>query len=78
MTIGYKWIRWIGYLCLVLSAMNTTLDHYGRWAKGQPYNPGIGMGIEAIALVGIVAVVVAECVKKLEARLPPEKKLESR
>lgn len=69
---SYRLVGFLGYLCFTLTVINVGLDYYGRLTEGRSFNPGVALGNEAMALIGIVAFAVARCLKNIEERLPPE------
>lgn len=75
MKLTYRTIRVLGYMSIALGTMNTALDYYhGLSDTSHTYDPGVGLGNEAIVLIGVIALVISQCLKIIEGRLS---KLES-
>jgi hypothetical protein len=70
MRITYKIIRTLGIGAVSLGAINTSIDWYRRIVDvASTYDPGVMLGNEAIAIIGICAILVSECLKDMSERL---------
>ena len=72
--IGYKTVELMGAACIALAVFNGAVEHYGRYVENHPYNPGEGLAIVAIALIGIVATIISQAIKNLEDKIPSKEK----
>jgi hypothetical protein len=63
-------VKLFGYLAIALAL----IDGIAFWLKvfsgnWQPSTPGLHLALSALALTGVIAVIVAECLRTLEARV---------
>lgn len=62
-------IRIFGYIILVFGALSMAQDVVFQIRHSIPPNIGVVIGDGAITLIGLVAIAVAACLKKLEHRI---------
>ena len=74
-------VRWLGYASIGLAALIFIEEHISRFSSGSyaptPTSVAIGVGDTALAIIGIVALAVAQCLKNLEDRLSRTENIES-
>jgi hypothetical protein len=78
MTAAYQVVRALGYLAFALGVWNFISDHWARVSSGSfwnSYSSAFGLADDSLVLVGMVAIVVAECLKKIEERLSAMEKI---
>lgn len=70
MKVGnYAWAANLsGWLALGIAAIGTIIEQIGLM-NGHPFDPAIAGEIALMAVLGIVASVLARCLKRIEARL---------
>jgi hypothetical protein len=63
----FRLVLALGYLACGLSIINTLVDEFYR--DIHPYSPGVGLADGAFGLIGVIAIIVAACLKHYEARI---------
>ena len=63
-------VKWFGYSAIAIPL----IDGIAFWSKvfsdnWQPSSPGLHAALSVVALVGVIAVIVAECLRILEERI---------
>jgi hypothetical protein len=67
---SWSWmLAWLSWGLIGLGIVTSIVDHWARWYRGFPYDPGVGLGIIAMIAAGVVAAVGAISIKKVEGRL---------
>ena len=59
----------VGYVIFAYGVTSTVVDFVARAQFAFPRNMGIIIGNGAITIVGLVAVIIAKCLMKLEERV---------
>ena len=68
-TKNYAWaVNLAGWLAIGFAAIQTIILQIGL-LHAHPFDPIEGLGISLMAMLGIVACVLARCLKRIEARL---------
>lgn len=66
---NYAWaVNLAGWLALAVAVIQAVIFQIGL-SNGHPFNPAVAGEIVLLAVFGIVAAVVARCLKSIEARL---------
>jgi hypothetical protein len=68
-TNNYAWVvRLTGWLALVIFASQFVIFQIGL-LHGHPFDPVIGLEMSLMAVLAVMAFALAECLKRIEARL---------
>jgi hypothetical protein len=59
---NHKVIKGFGFVAIGLAAVNTIVSQISH----HPYNPGVSLSNEAMALLGVITVLIAKCLHNIE------------
>ena len=61
-------LRVVGFFAGAFAVLQFTVDHARRLAGVTVFNPGLNLATGDLVLVAIIALVIAECLKRIEKR----------
>jgi hypothetical protein len=62
-------LKLFGYIVWGLGVWHFAEDHIARYLNYTTYSPAYGVADEALVLAGAVALIAAQCIKKIEVHL---------
>ena len=70
MKVSYRTVRLLGYVALALAVLNFVAVGYKKISDlSYVYDPGVGLANEAMALLGVITIVISYSLKSLEEKV---------